>query len=430
MRLSVRLSALIAIALSALLAACGGGSAPGSSGQPAPAPAVAERLPRERSLSAADLSPDQASDICAEFPAPSDAPFAPGAGSPLAILPGEHMLGRSDAPVTIILYHELSCDDCPEIVAALEGLVEADPEVRVVYRHYAVGEDGRIAAELTESAYEQGGEAAFWQMVDILEAEQTRWKGAEPDTLRDLFEGYAEDAGLDAAQVRRDLAEETYRARVEFSAASARQVGVPASPALFVNDLLIQQPPLTVEEMALMATVVRVRARYAVPPPQVIDPERDYAAWILTEKGTIAVDLFADLAPETVNNFAYLACSGYYDGLTFHRVVPGFVAQAGDPTGTGIGGPGYTIADEFAGSALRFDREGWLSMAHTSAPNSAGGQFFITLGPADHLNGAFTIFGQVVEGMAVAHALSPRDPASAAAPGDAIETILVREVRP
>ena len=198
---------------------------------------------------------------------------------------------------------------------------------------------------------------------------------------------------------------------------------------LFFDDLPVPQPPTAVEDFSLITDVVLVRQHYSVPPPMVIDPTKDYSAWIVTEKGTIAVDLFADLAPETVNNFAYLACVGYYDNLTWHRVVAGQIAQAGDPTGLGVGGPGYTVIDEFAGSGLRFDRAGWLSMAHTSQPNSAGGQFFITLGPADQLNGAFTIFGEVVSGMDAANSLTPRDPQTTPPDqlGDALETIVVRQ---
>ena len=164
-------------------------------------------------------------------------------------------------------------------------------------------------------------------------------------------------------------------------------------------------------------------------PEQVIRPGHDYVATITMENGgEIVIDLFPEAAPITVNNFVFLACQGFYDGVTFHRVIPGFVAQGGDPTGTGTGGPGYTIQDEH-NNGLVFDRPGLVSMAHTAAPNSAGSQFFITYAPVAHLNGTFTIFGEVVEGMDVAEAITPRDPQSSPSlpPGDVIRQIRVEE---
>jgi peptidylprolyl isomerase len=167
-------------------------------------------------------------------------------------------------------------------------------------------------------------------------------------------------------------------------------------------------------------------------PQQVIDPAKDYVATMTMQNGDqVVIDLFPDKAPITVNNFVFLACQGFYDGLTFHRVIPGFMAQGGDPTGTGTGGPGYTIQDEH-GNGLVFDRPGLISMAHTSQPNSAGSQFFITYSAEQtaHLTGTFTIFGEVTQGMDVVEAISPRDPATASTPGDVIQSIRVEESQP
>ena len=144
------------------------------------------------------------------------------------------------------------------------------------------------------------------------------------------------------------------------------------------------------------------------PPDMIIDPEMNYFATFQTEKGDIKVELFADRAPKTVNNFAFLAEAGYYDGTTFHRVLPDFMAQGGDPTGTGAGGPGYRFEDEFDPS-LGFDEPGYLAMAN-AGPNTNGSQFFITFVPTPHLTGRHTIFGKVVEGMDVVLALTLRDP--------------------
>ncbi len=165
-------------------------------------------------------------------------------------------------------------------------------------------------------------------------------------------------------------------------------------------------------------------------PALVIDRGKDYAAWLQTRNGVVAIDLFANIAPETVNNFMYLACNKFYDGLTFHRVIPSFMAQGGDPKGDGTGGPGYTIPDEFGTSDLTFDQPGLVSMAHTNAPNSAGSQFFITYGPTPNLNGSFTIFGQVVKGMEVVQVITPHDPLFPTVRGDTIVSIIVRQVSP
>jgi len=167
------------------------------------------------------------------------------------------------------------------------------------------------------------------------------------------------------------------------------------------------------------------------PPPMVIKEARDYAAWITTKYGDIGIDLYANVAPRTVNNFMFLACTKFYDGLTFHRVIPKFMAQGGDPSGDGTGGPGYTIPDEYVLTGMKFDRPGLVSMAKSSKPDSAGSQFFITYGPQPKLDGQFTIFGEVVTGMDVASAISPRIPEThPLTPGDTIVSIVVREIGP
>ena len=142
--------------------------------------------------------------------------------------------------------------------------------------------------------------------------------------------------------------------------------------------------------------------------------------------GEFVVQLFDDQAPKTVNNFVFLARNGYYNGTTFHRVLDGFMAQGGDPTGTGSGGPGYQFEDEIDPS-LTFDRPGLLAMAN-AGPNTNGSQFFITYDATPHLNGLHTIFGEVVEGMDVVDAITRRDPnQNPDFPGDAIETITITE---
>jgi cyclophilin family peptidyl-prolyl cis-trans isomerase len=161
------------------------------------------------------------------------------------------------------------------------------------------------------------------------------------------------------------------------------------------------------------------------PPSGALDTSKSYTAVFKTEKGDITVELFADRAPRTVENFVNLARAGFYDGTTFHRVISGFMAQGGDPTGTGTGGPGYQFADEFHPS-LRHDSAGILSMANAGAGTN-GSQFFITHGPTPHLDDRHSVFGKVTAGMDVVNSLRERDPQRDRQPGDRIETIEIRE---
>ena len=164
---------------------------------------------------------------------------------------------------------------------------------------------------------------------------------------------------------------------------------------------------------------------YTEPPPMTIDPAKQYIATIETEKGDIVVELFADKAPNTVNNFVFLAREGFYDNTTFHRVIADFMAQAGDPTGTGMGGSGYQFADEFHPD-LTHDGPGILSMANSGA-NTNGSQFFITFVETPWLDGMHSVFGKVIEGMDVLFSISLRDPQTAVEPGDLIKTITIEE---
>lgn len=166
-------------------------------------------------------------------------------------------------------------------------------------------------------------------------------------------------------------------------------------------------------------------ADHLAPPSGALDTSKSYTAIFKTEKGDITVELFADRAPLTVENFVNLARAGFYDGTTFHRVINGFMAQGGDPTGTGTGGPGYQFGDEFHPS-LRHDGAGVLSMAN-AGPGTNGSQFFITHGPTPHLDDRHSVFGKVVAGMDVVNSLRERDPQRDRQPGDRIETIEIRE---
>jgi len=166
--------------------------------------------------------------------------------------------------------------------------------------------------------------------------------------------------------------------------------------------------------------------QYSAAPPMQIDLARQYFATVKMAKGgEFVIQLFPDKAPITVNSFVFLAREGFYEGVTFHRVLEGFMAQSGDPTGSGAGGPGYQFVNE--DSDLMFDNEGVVAMANAGRDTN-GSQFFITFVPAAQLNGGYTIFGQVIEGMDVVNGITRRDPQrSPNFSGDAIESITITE---
>lgn len=149
------------------------------------------------------------------------------------------------------------------------------------------------------------------------------------------------------------------------------------------------------------------KKQWSSPPAMQIDPTKNYRATIETNRGTIEIELYPQYAPKTVNNFVFLSQEGFYDGITFHRVISDFMIQGGDPTGTGRGGPGYKFEDEVKGNPLTHE-SGVISMAN-AGPNTNGSQFFITHAPQPHLNGKHTVFGKVIHGKDVVDAIRQGD---------------------
>jgi cyclophilin family peptidyl-prolyl cis-trans isomerase len=206
-----------------------------------------------------------------------------------------------------------------------------------------------------------------------------------------------------------------------------KALNIPGTPYFILNGVPYNGPIDPANIKMILKLMDLKELQYTECPPIIIDPLKRYVATIQTEKGDIKLDLFPDIAPLAVNSFIFLANNGWFDDITFHRVLPGFVAQAGDPTGTGIGGPGYAYKNETLPEMI-FDRSGLLAMAN-SGPDSNGSQFFITYGPAANLNGGYTIFGEVIGGMDIVNSLSPRDPQSGSnlPEGDRIITITIEE---
>jgi len=166
--------------------------------------------------------------------------------------------------------------------------------------------------------------------------------------------------------------------------------------------------------------------QFANPPAMTIDVKKQYFATVVMAKGEqFVIQLYPDKAPIAVNSFVFLANKGYFNGTTFHRVIDGFMAQGGDPTGTGNGGPGYQFNNET--NDLKFDKAGVMAMAN-AGPNTNGSQFFITFGPYASPESNYTIFGQVISGMDVVNGLTRRDPnTNPTFTGDAIKSITISE---
>lgn len=317
------------------------------------------------------------------------------------------------------------------MVPVLERLVDAyDGQLRVVYRHFpliSIHDKAVIAAEAAEAA---GAQEAFWEMSDLLFDRQSEWASQAVEDVPAVFSGYAEELGLDTKTFDQALADGTYKDKVMAAYNEAGAAGLSGTPSFVAEGVHYpsQQWGLSYEGLdTFMQIIAMKQLQFDAPPPTVIEEGKDYQATIQTEKGEIVVELFADETPVTVNSFAYLAEQGWYDDTTFHRVVPGFVAQAGDPSATGIGWPGYRCFDEL-NPELTFDGPGVLGMAN-SGPDTNGSQFFITLAAQPNLDGKHTVFGRVIEGMDVVESLSARDPQAASPdqPGDRVLSITVEE---
>ena len=306
-------------------------------------------------------------------------------------------------------------------------------DLRVVYRNFPLltTREGEVfhdkAAEAVQAAEAAGKQDKYWEMHDLLFGQLPEWSGLdEAEFVSWLFE-QAEGLELDMDQFEGDYMSEAIVSLPQTAYDFALEIGIPGTPFLLIDGRIYNGPRDYLNLSTIIDLQLLAQRHFTECPPMSIDATKEYIATLVTEKGDIVLELFPDVAPFAVNSFIFLAEQDWFDGVSFHRVLPGFVAQAGDPTGTGAGGPGYLFSVETS-SDLEFDRPGLLAMAN-SGPTANGSQFFITLGPANHLNGGFTIFGEVIEGLDVVQNLTPRDPEQNpfADPGDVITDILVKE---
>lgn len=310
----------------------------------------------------------------------------------------------------------------------LAQLSEDYPEdIRIVYRHFPLISIHDKASLSTQAAEAAGAQGNFWEMHDLLFASQGEWSDLSPEEFESWLEEKAGELELDVPQFMSDLKSDANVAIAQNAWDNGSAVGFPGTPLVMINGRYYGGPTDYWNLEAITQMIKLEERQFTICPPMTIDPAKSYQATIQTEKGDIIVDLWPDVAPIAVNSFIFLAENGWYDGVTFHRVIPGFVVQGGDPTGTGFGGPGYAYGIEVSPD-VTFDRAGLLSMAN-SGPTSNGSQFFITLDQLPDLNGGYTIFGEVISGMDVVEQITPRDPNQNPnlPPGDVILSVTISE---
>lgn len=324
------------------------------------------------------------------------------------------VIGPATATVTLLEYSDFQCPGCATIAPVLKQITEEFPQdVRFVFRHFplmSVHDKAGLAAQAAEAA---GQQDKFWEMHDLLFAHQNEWNSKPVEEFKTWLSKQAEDLGLEIEKFEKDLESPKLQRIVQNAWQAGQELGIPSTPFLVANGSPWQNLPADYESIhATFSTMIMLtkleERQYNQCPPMIIETQKVYVATLETTKGNLVIELFADKSPLTVNNFVFLAREGWYDGVPFHRVVPDFVAQTGDPSGTGFGGPGYAFINENS-PELVFDEAGLVAMAN-SGPDMNGSQFFITFVPLPDLNGSFTIFGRLLEGMDVLKNLTLRNP--------------------
>lgn len=408
----------ILLALALALSACQAATPPAET--QAPTAAVQPTgAPAETSAPAqGSTAPAGSEDFVCQVVQSLPDPYSPAEVGLPPITEDDHILGPDDALITLVEYSDFECPYCALAAGELDALMAAYPDdVRLVYRHLpleSIHDKANLAARASEAAGLQG---KFWEMYHAIfsAAREQVWTGMTVDQFTDWLEERAVELNLDANRFASDMQSEAVKQAVQSSTDTAFSIGLSGTPSIFimVGDQVLFHPAdgLPWDSRTLTAVVELTRLQekqFDACPEQVLEEGKEYTAVLKTSRGDVTLRLFAEEAPVTVNSFVFLANHDYFDNVPFHRVLPGFVAQTGDPTGTGYGGPGYEFRNEIV-DGLVFDRAGLVAMAN-SGPDSNGSQFFITYGPAENLNGGYTIFGEVIEGMDVVESLTPRNP--------------------
>jgi cyclophilin family peptidyl-prolyl cis-trans isomerase/protein-disulfide isomerase len=334
------------------------------------------------------------------------------AGEEQSIFPpardGDHVWGSPEAAVVFMVYTDFQSPAAAALDEVLRDLLARYPEhIRLVQRSFPVpaSDKGVLAAAAVEAA---GRQEHYWEMSRIMFTTQVDWTGLDSSGFQDWVNRQAEEIGLDPELFGKDLRDPQIKLLLDQAQRFGLENGIPVIPFMLVNGQ-IYQGPRDLRSLDSLVSLLRLEAlQFTECPPFIIDISKSYTAELQTTRGAIVVQLFAENAPQAVNNFVFLSRQGWYDGVPFHRVIDDLLAQAGDPSGSGYGSPGYAFPDEIG--TFKFDRPGVLAMANLG-PDSNGSQFFITFRAVPEMDGKHTIFGQVLSGMDVLAALTRRDPA-------------------
>ncbi|MBI4761583.1 MAG: peptidylprolyl isomerase [Chloroflexota bacterium] len=373
------------------------------------------------------LIPQAAAPPCDSIPtAPTPAADAPSLIPPVSA--ADHIRGREDAAVTFLVYGDLQDGTSALFAGVMQRLITDYPnDVRYVSRVFPlVGRNDKalLAAQAVEAASRQG---KFWEMHDLLYAQQANWVNLPPEDFEQWSAAQASALGMDVERYQAEVKSEAVIQQVQDNFETARQFGPFAVPLILINSEIYLGPQDYGSLRDIVELILLGRRQFTECPPFFVEKTRQYLATLHTEKGDVVIQLFADKAPFTVNSFVFLARSGWYDNITFHRVIPDLYVQTGDPSGTGKGTPGYYVMTEILPD-LKFDKPGMVAMVN-SGPDTSGSQFFITLAPAPEFDGRYTIFGEVLSGMEVLRMLTPRNaqPGVETLPGDKLLSIEIEE---
>ena len=354
----------------------------------------------------------------------------PSASSALPpITSSDYVTGSDSALVTMLLYCDFQSAQCQVFSNVLDQLQKDHPnDLRVAFRPVPASGVLDKSQISVQAAIAAGNQKKFWEMRGLLHSKYNDWIKLSINQFESWVEAQASSLGLDTNKFNSDLKSPDTVAHAKNLYNAAIQLGISGIPTVFINGSLQLRPALSYEGLESTISLIALGAHeFKSCPAFSIDTSRQYTATLHLDKGDILIHLYADKAPLAVNSFVFLAKNGWFNGVTFHRVIPGFVAQAGDPSGTGLGGPGYFFKNEISADLL-YNKPGLVGMAN-SGTDTNGSQFFITYAPEPTLDGAYTIFGQVLKGMDVVESLTPRDPSqgSTLPPGDKIISVTVEE---
>lgn len=329
------------------------------------------------------------------------------------LIPGETAydwsIGSDSARITIIEYSDFQCRICANLALNLRQIQEAYPEdVRIIFRYLPLTEEHDKAALAAQAAEAAGLQERYWEMHDLLFNNQDDWISLSVKEFSSWLSDKVTALGLDVAQFDKDITSDAIVTRVFEADALNTGTGLSNPPAVFFNKNLYQGW-VDSDSLASMVEYYKLPDKaFNQCPEQVIDPNKQYQAVFETDLGEFVVELYADKAPMAVNNFVFLVQKNWYQNSAFFRVIPGFVAQAGDPSNSGNGRPGYLFSNEVT-PELRFNEPGMFAMTNYGEGTN-GSQFFITYAAIPEFDGQYTIFGKVIDGMDVVRSLRPRNP--------------------